>query len=147
VKYPLLNSAAGGEALSCWKMYSPYHNFFYVLESCIQYLFVGICVLLYLYKIEVLGTVKRDRCPDEQFLFPPLNRVFLREYSSERVSPWKRRNVAKMEGLCAYPALIREDNWFPFLCPFLGLPTEIKQLILVHIAYFSDNCEVYKHKV
>ncbi len=109
MKYPLLTSAAGGEALSCWKMYSPYHNFFYVLESCVQYLFVGICILLYFYKIEVLGTVKRDHCPDEQFnsIFKPsfLERILFRNSLS-----MKTVNVAKVEGLCAYPALIREDD-------------------------------------
>jgi hypothetical protein len=108
---------------------------FYVRDSSVQYLFVGICILLSLDKIEVLGTVKRDRCPDEKFVstFKPsfIERILFRKSLSMKMA-----NLARVEGLCAYPAFIIEDDWLPFL----GLPTEIEPLLLVHIAYFSDNC-------
>jgi hypothetical protein len=81
----------------------------YLWESSVKYPFLGICIVLSLDKIELLGTVKRDRCPDEQFLstFKPsfLERILLRTNLSVKMA-----NVAKMEGLCAYPAFIREDD-------------------------------------
>jgi hypothetical protein len=45
-------------------------------------------------------------------------------------------NVLKVEGLCTYPALVREDDYFTFL----GSQTEIEPLLLIHIVYFWDNC-------